>query len=113
MFRDYTQYKILSWEELLLLVDSIIINQRLLAFAPQPIRPISQDAIIPAAMLASKIGVTVNMTEGITFDITNTYSPSICLFKIEGGFDHQTDTTKIYVDILYHDQHLILPWKSK
>jgi len=109
MLRDHTEYKILSWEEIILHVDVIVPQVQQLKV--DTIKPVGQDAIIPATLLAYRIGVNVDLNSGHSFDLTDKNLPDICLFRVDDG--RSLGKTKIYSDIVYEEQKLIFPWKSK
>ena len=109
MLREHTEYKILSWEEIILHVDIIV--PKVQQLSPNTIKPANQNSIIPATLLAYRIGVAVDLNNGYTFDLTDESLPDICLFRVDDGREY--GKTNIYSDITFEEQKLIFPWKSK
>ena len=108
-FKEHSEYKILSWEEIILHVDIIV--PKVQELLPDAIKPVDQNAIIPATLLAYRLGIKVDLNNGYTFDLTDKSLPDICLFRVDDGREY--GKTKIYSDITYEEQKLIFPWKSK
>ncbi len=108
MLKDHTGVRILSWEE-------VTLHLRALAQVippATPIKPISAKALVAASILAEINNTTIDFNNGITFDITDKDSPKVALFHLEREAHHMSASTEIYVDVLYEDQKLFLPWHN-
>lgn len=106
MLRDHSAVRIISWEELLMMLKALAESFP----RGQPIRPVSKSALVPAAIIAELTGLDVDFNKGTTFDITDKETPVVAIFQIDREETHLYGKTEIFNDILYKDQKLILPW---
>lgn len=108
MLREHSAVRIISWEELLMMLRTLAESFP----RGQPIRPVSKSAMIPAAILAELTGLDVDFNKGTTFDLTDKETPVVAIFQLDREDSYQFGKTEIFNDILYKDQKLILPWSK-
>lgn len=106
MLKEHTSARILSWEEVTLHLKTIASQLPL----NTPIKPLSAKALVAASIIAEINNTTIDFNKGITFDITDKDSPKAAIFHLDRDTTYASDPTEIYVDVLYEDQKLFLPW---
>lgn len=116
MFREQSQVRHLSWEEVNTYVQSLasMINTDGL-IGIRPLDPYTDS--IPAAILAYNLKLPLLQNGGKCFSVYSDISVDYCLFKKEYPSDHYNNSTNYYVDVVKVDeegnyQQITFPWKK-
>lgn len=119
--QKHSEFIILSWDELSNYINIIVEKLNYTQHGIKVnIRPISNRALIPAAMLAERLGTQVVFdcnAQNVTFDLFDDTPAQVVLFSKEMvEFEHQSIKADVYADQIFRNQNgdhqkVIFPWK--